>query len=232
MVVVGAFYEYGVNEIVRSEDYKAVYVIPVGPTEIPSTMNELYNLPTTIRMLGGYSGYISLFLFTFLGIFQNKIIRRKLEIRGLHIHKKLVLGALFFGLIHVLGVYGYYFFRITWTNETLFDFFFGIFIPPEILPSSRESLGLFFSKVSVYLFLMILLILYPIRFINSGLSYKYRAQIHKILFSIFIFVSFFHSYLNSLYLSNADLFFILIILGLVIWLFLKLYQYSSKRLES
>ena len=155
MVVIGAFSDFGVNSLVQIDDYDAMYVIPIGPTETSESSIVLSNLPTNIRLLGGYFGYFSLFIFVLTGLSQNKLIKRKLVIRGLSIHKKIVWVGIGCSCIHISLVYGYYYIRKLWTINVLIEFVLGIFIPPELIPSNLESLGLLFSKVSLFLFLII-----------------------------------------------------------------------------
>ena len=228
MVVVGAFYDYGVKNLVKSESFTPVYVIPVGPVQRTNSLVEFNALPTNVRYLGGYAGYASLLLFAVTGLLQNKIIKRKISLRGIKIHKKMIWLAVSLGIVHILLVYGYYFFRQFWTLDLVNEFLLGLFIPPEIIPSNLESTGLWFSKLSVYLLICTLLLLYPLRLINSGLSYKYRSRIHKLFFPVFIISTFIHSYLNALIFSNKIEFFLLICVLLTIWFSLKVYQYIMK----
>ena len=150
-------------------------------------------------------------------------------IRGLSIHKKFVWLAIGCGCFHILLVYGYYYLRKLWTINVLIDFVLGIFIPPEFIPSNLESLGLLFSKVSLFLFLIIFFMLFPLRLINSGLSYKYRAKIHKITFLMFILTASFHSYLNAMVFSNNIVALGIILIGLFIWVNIKFIQYFSRK---
>jgi SagB-type dehydrogenase family enzyme len=121
MVVIGAFNDNGIREIINSDENEApMYVIPVGKVE--SDFSDLVNV-INISWFSSFAGWLALFFFYISCLIMTPPIRQKMPNKRWIIHLLLGIFSALFSLIHLILGHGGLSLIFTPSSERWREFF-------------------------------------------------------------------------------------------------------------
>jgi SagB-type dehydrogenase family enzyme len=223
-VVVGAFHDNLVQNLVESNGWP-LYIIPIGPVERSLVTPKINSIPITIRTIGNLAGISAVFLLILMALFHTRIIRQYLKIKRQRIHY--VFAGSIIGLIsvHISFLNGYYQFK-SGQISLIFDFLINLILFPPMSLELPESVGLWLSRMTVWVLLLLIFFMLPINLLAKRFSVKTRNFFHLSLFMSVISLALLHSYFNSNLLNlYFDVFLGIIFLGFLLWG--VIHKYSS-----
>lgn len=135
MVVVGAFNDNGIREIINSDNNETpMYVIPIGKVE-----NDFINLVNVINIswFSSFAGWLALFFFYISCLIMTPPIRQKMPNRKWIIHWLLGIFSVLFALIHLIIGHGGLNLIFAPSSERLREFFISSILTftPGIIPN-------------------------------------------------------------------------------------------------
>ncbi|OLS22320.1 MAG: hypothetical protein HeimC3_31190, partial [Candidatus Heimdallarchaeota archaeon LC_3] len=228
MVVIGAFYDNQIQSLIQSTG-QPLYIIPIGPVERSIIAFQLESIPITLRTIGNIAGILAVFLFLIMAIFHTNAVKTLFHIKSQKIHYFFASMIIFFVVIHVFILIGYYSIR-TGEFSQIFDILIKAFLPPPLDFELAESVGQFFARMALWMSIALILIMLPLKVLER-IKPKFRTLTHNILFIVIIGSILVHSFLNSNILNRFQEEYIsLVIIGMGIWYLI--HQYSKKQTEN
>lgn len=195
MVVVGAFSDHGVAQLVQ-ETGQVVYVIPVGPLEQPSK-SFVDRFFSEWFLLGALFGLGAFTLYFSTALTQNRYTTKKLGIVGTRLHIVVSTVLVGLGTTHVALSHVYPFVTNSLTLQTLIKSLGLVFVPPELVPTNIESSSQWCARLAVWAVVTALITKNPFFDLFKG-HRRFQNSVHRFSFSLAFLSSLVHIFGQAL----------------------------------